>query len=177
MIITIIVLIRLYGDYKEEKLMQLFSYCIPVDDGAAPNPYFGICTLTICKPVIRRTAETGDWVIGTGSINSPIGDISKKVVYMMEVTKKIPLQDYDMLCKVEYPGKIPDFNSKDPKKKLGDCIYDFSTNPPTQRKGVHGPDNVLRDLNGKFSLISEHFYYFGNKPIELPDFLVARAYH
>lgn len=39
---------------------SLFSYCIPVDDGAAPNPYWGICTLVICKPRIRLAADIGD---------------------------------------------------------------------------------------------------------------------
>jgi hypothetical protein len=41
-------------------MKKLYSYCIPVDDGAAPNPFWDICTLVICKPVIRRTAQIGD---------------------------------------------------------------------------------------------------------------------
>lgn len=45
----------------------LFSYVIPHDGGSAPNPYFGICTLAICKPVIRRTAKVEDWVVGLGA--------------------------------------------------------------------------------------------------------------
>lgn len=146
----------------------LFSYCIPVDDGAAPNPYSGICTLTICKPVIRRTAEIGDWIIGTGSKNSPIGDISKNVVYIMEVTDKKSLQDYDKFCLEQYPSKIPDWDNVDFRIRLGDCLYDYSTNPPTQRKGVHDEDNIKRDLGGEYSLISNHFYYFGDNPIDLP---------
>ena len=49
---------------------KLFSYVLRFDDGAAPNPFGGICTLTICKPAIRRSASVGDWIIGTGSKNS-----------------------------------------------------------------------------------------------------------
>jgi hypothetical protein len=56
--------------------MILYSYCLRYDDRAAPNPYHGICTLVICKPAIRRTANVGDWIIGLGSVSSPIGDIS-----------------------------------------------------------------------------------------------------
>jgi hypothetical protein len=37
-------------------MTQLFTYTIPYDDGAAPNPFHGICTLAICKPSIRRVA-------------------------------------------------------------------------------------------------------------------------
>ena len=61
--------------------MKLYSYCLKHDRGAAPNPFWGVCTLVICKPVIRRTADVGDWVVGFGSKNSPIGDVSGKVVY------------------------------------------------------------------------------------------------
>lgn len=58
-------------------VLTLYTYCIPYDDGVAPNPLWGICTLVICKPGIRRVAKKGDWVVGTVSKNTPIGDISK----------------------------------------------------------------------------------------------------
>ena len=44
---------------------NLFSYVLRYDDGAAPNPFWGTCTLAICKPAIRRKANLGDWVVGT----------------------------------------------------------------------------------------------------------------
>ena len=52
----------------------------------------------------------------------------------------------------------------------GDCIYDYSTaNPPTIRKGVHNEGEIMeRDLRGNFSLLSNHFYYFGDEPKRLP---------
>ena len=46
---------------------RLFSYTIPSDDGAAPNPFHGQCTLAICKPSIRRVAKKDDWIAGLGS--------------------------------------------------------------------------------------------------------------
>ena len=46
--------------------MKLYTYCLRYDDGAAPNPYWGVCTLVICKPAIRRSAEPGDWVVVFG---------------------------------------------------------------------------------------------------------------
>ncbi len=147
----------------------LFTYCMPIDDGAAPNPYWGICTLVICKPVIRRVANVGDWVVGIGSKNSPIGDISKSVVYAMKITDKISMKEYDSYCKENYPNKIPDWEKKDFKKKVGDCIYDYSIGlDPQLRKAVHSEKNKARDLGGMFALISDHFYYFGDNPLELP---------
>ena len=156
---------------KSKENLTLYSYCIPIDDGAAPNPYWGICTLTICKPVIRRVAKVGDWVVGIGSKNSPIGDISNSAVYVMKITKKLTMQEYDDFCKKKYPNKIPDWYSEDFYKRVGDCIYDFSeTSLPKLRKSVHTEKNKDKDLNGQYALISNHFYYFGDKPIPLPDY-------
>ena len=147
----------------------LFSYCIPVDDGAAPNPFWGICTLVICKPVIRRIASIGDWIVGTGSANSPIGNISDKVVYAMKVTKIMKMNEYDSYCHKYLPNKIPEWKSSDIKRRVGDSIYDYSNNPPKMRKSVHNELNRERDLRGENALLSEHFYYFGNNPISLPN--------
>ena len=67
----------------------------PWRTAAAPNPFWGICTLVICRPGIRRAAKAGDWIVGTGSSNSPIGDISDRMVYAMRVSQKITMQEYD----------------------------------------------------------------------------------
>ena len=47
--------------------MTIYSYVVARDYGFAPNPFYGCCTLATCKPIIRRMAQVGDWVIGTGS--------------------------------------------------------------------------------------------------------------
>lgn len=66
----------------EKMIMStLFSYCIPYDDGAAPNPFWGLCTLAICKPAIHRKTNERDWIVGTGSKRSPFGNIAEQVVY------------------------------------------------------------------------------------------------
>ncbi len=150
----------------------LFSYIVRHDDGVAPNPFHGICTLTICKPVIRRTAKVGDWIVGLGSANSPIGNMSGKVIYAMRITEKLILGEYDSFCRAHYPEKIPNWDSNNFKEKVGDCIYDYSDpSNPKIRKSVHNEKNMDKDLRGKNSLISNEFYYFGNDPIPLPEHL------
>lgn len=146
----------------------LYSYCIPYDDGAAPNPFWGFCTLAICKPAIRRTASVGDWIVGTGSKNAPTGDLSGKLVYAMRITKVMSIQAYDIWARRYCRRKIPDWAHKDVKHRLGDCIYDYSTGKPRQRKGVHKHMNRETDLSGKNVLLSDHFYYFGKNAIDLP---------
>jgi len=150
--------------------MKLYSYCLRYDTGAAPNPFWGICTLAICKPQIRKTAEKKDWIIGLGSSHSPIGDTSDCVVYAMQVTDKKTMREYDDYCRTYSPDKIPDWQNRDYRRHVGDCIYDYSHGePPKMRWGVHEEQNRKRDLGGVYVLISDHFYYFGDKPVKLCD--------
>lgn len=153
---------------------RLYTYTIPVDDGAAPNPFHGMCSLAICKPGIRRTAERGDWIAGIGSKAAPSGDLSRRVVYAMKVEEILSLQDYDRLAPKRWPHRIPNVKSPALQDRLGDCIYDFSDgNSPVQRAGVHDNGNVLTDLGGRNVLISRDFYYFGSRAKPLPDSLLA----
>ena len=110
---------------------RLYSYTIPYDDGAAPNPFRGICTLAICKPKIRLKAVLGDWVIGLGSVNVPSGDLRGKLVYAMRVDQVLSLRDYDRLAPTYWPSRIPNLASPIVADRLGDCIYDFSNGVPT----------------------------------------------
>jgi Nucleotide modification associated domain 2 len=156
----------------------LYTYCIPIDDGAAPNPFWGICTLAVCKPRIRRVAKAGDWVVGTGSKNAPslVGvpsrDLSGQVVYAMRVSQRLAMAEYDELTRDRLRGKIPDWDNTDCRRRLGDSLYDFSDGFPRLRQpSVHGPENVRTDLGGVHVLLSDHFYYFGNQPVGLPKSL------
>lgn len=159
-------------------MSTLFSYRIPYDLGSAPNPFWGLCTLAICKPVIRRSAEVGDWIVGTGSSVAPIGDISNKVVYAMRVTQKMTMQEYDEFTRSKLHRKIPLMTSTDSRRRSGDSIYDYSTLPDTNRyprlrPSVHNEWNQKTDLSGKNVLLSEHFFYFGDQPVTLPEELLG----
>lgn len=150
-------------------LMILYSYCLRYDSGAAPNPFWELCTLAICKPDIRRVANIGDWVVGLGSTNSPIGNIADCVVYAMQITDKMTLQKYDEYCRVHSPHKIPKWDSEIFEERVGDCIYYYSQGEqPVLRPGVHDISNQKGDLGGVNVLISQHFYYFGEKAVHLP---------
>lgn len=145
------------------------------DAGSAPNPFWGICTLVICKPTIRRVAQIGDWVVGTGSTRSPKGNIKDKIVYAMRVTDKMTMREYDEWAQEERPEKVPDMRSRDWRRKLGDAVYDYSEDPPKKRPGPHGEGERETDLSGRYVLLSEHFYYFGDNPRALPDCLLEIA--
>jgi Nucleotide modification associated domain 2 len=126
----------------------------------------------ICKPAIRRAAATGDWIVGLGSSNSPVGDISHHVMYAMRVTRKMAMQDYDSFCRAECPNKIPHWRSHDFSRRVGDCIYDYSNGaPPSIRDAIHNEGNRQTDLSGEYALLSTHYYYFGDQPIKLKQSL------
>jgi hypothetical protein len=157
----------------EIMMSRLFTYTIPFDDGAAPNPFNGMCSLAICKPGIRRVAKVGDWVAGLGSKNTPSGDLSGKLVYAMRVEKVVTLKEYDDLATSMWPHRVPIIGRGAAQEALGDCIYDYSSGAttPRQRKGIHDEGNFQTDLSGLNVLISTNFYYFGSSAEPLPDSL------
>lgn len=150
---------------------RLFSYTMAHDDGAAPNPFRGLCTLAICKPKIRLKAALGDWVVGLGSVNAPSGDLGGRMIYAMRVDQIMTLREYDQLAPLYWPSRIPDLTSPVIADRLGDCIYDFSAGAPAQRASVHGPAEMQTDLSGHNVLLSRHFFYFGANAIALPPHL------
>ena len=99
-------------------MVTLFSYRITHDTGAAPNPFWGVCTLVICKPRIRLAAQVGDWIVGTGSANSPIRDISDSVVYAMRVSQKMTMREYDTYTQQFLPQKVAKWFDRDPRRRL-----------------------------------------------------------
>jgi hypothetical protein len=154
-------------------LTKIYSYILKNDSGAAPNPFWGMCTLTICKPAIRRTASVGDWVIGTGSKNSKLNDgtfdFSDSIIYAMKITAIKSLSEYDEFCDKKAKKKIPNWRTNDWRQKVGDCIYDYSKGTgPTIRLSVHNEKNAKRDLSGQRALISREFYYFGQQARPIP---------
>lgn len=156
-------------------MTSIYSYILRYDEGATPNPFWGMCTLTICKPAIRRNAQINDWIVGTGSKNAKcndgkIYDLSDSLVYAMKISDIKSIEDYDVFCKKELPNKIPNWRTDDWRLRVGDCIYDFSNGgKPTIRKSVHNESNRKRDLSGVSSLLSNHFYYFGEEARPLPN--------
>jgi hypothetical protein len=155
-------------------MTKIYSYILRYDDGAAPNPFWGVCTLTICKPAIRRNAQIGDWAIGTGSKNAKcndgtIYDLSDSLVYAMKISDIKSLNEYDTFCKLLLPNKIPIWQNSDWRLRMGDCIYQYiNSTEPLIRKGVHNEGNRKKDISGLNALLSNEFYYFGEEARPIP---------
>lgn len=154
--------------------MRLHSYVVAIDDGFAPNPFYGFCTLATCKPKIRRYAEIGDWILGTGSKQK---GREGTLVYAMRVTEKTTFDSY---------WKDPRFEDKRPdlfksiRKSRGDNIYHRNGDDcewiqedscHSNENGTPHQDHIARDTSFDNVLISDDFVYWGGGPeLLIPEF-------
>lgn len=151
--------------------MKLYSYIVTHDSGFSPNPFWGWCTLVDCKPKIRQTASVGDWVVGLSPKAS-----GNRIIYAMQVEEILPFRNYYLDSR--FKTKIPDYSSGLIISKCGDNIYKPLPNGDFQQlQSMHsfGPnENVERkihDMSGKNALVSKTFFYFGSRPLGLPESL------
>ena len=139
---------------------RIFRYVVRYDAGTAPRPFDGMCSLAICKPAIRRTAEIGDWVIGFRSRQPGV------VVYAMQVTERVTFSEY---------WEDPRFEARKPgRTNRPDNIYRPARSNALEQvpNHVHGPSATAKDTSGRFVLISNRFWYFGRNSVPIPTELI-----
>jgi hypothetical protein len=152
--------------------MTLYSYVIARDYGFAPNPFHGVCTLATCKPQIRAHAQSGDWVMATGSKGS---GRQGHLVYAMRVDEVPTFDKY---------WEDPRFRRKRPmlngslKQRYGDNIYhrDKKTGKWVQENSHHSlpngdPNvrNIKRDTGTtQRVLVGTKFGYWGRSGPKVP---------
>jgi Nucleotide modification associated domain 2 len=76
-------------------------------------------------------------VAGTGAKYARLADgkpknMSGRLVYAMKITDKLSMPDYDRLTTSSLPNKIPDLNSRDEHRKLGDSSVLRAVLKPTR---------------------------------------------
>ncbi len=150
--------------------MRLFSYVVARDYGFAPNPFLGVCTLATCKPIIRRVASTGDWIIGTGSSKRNRRDV---LVYAMRITETMTFNEY--WEDERFHRKRPNLRGSK-KQAFGDNIY-FKDDADqwhqrdshhSYRGGAPNPHNIQNDTQTDKILLSTDFAYWGGSGPEIP---------
>ncbi|MYN41890.1 hypothetical protein GTP55_21255 [Duganella sp. FT109W] len=149
--------------------MKIHSYVVARDFGFAPNPFFDYCTLATCKPIIRRTAQVGDIVIGTRA--SPK---DYELVFFLEISE---------ICTFEQYWQDPRFIEKKPnfsasiKHAFGDNIYHKDSKQNwvqedshhTNYDGTPVKENIDKDTSGLNVLIAKNFSYWGRESIPIPE--------
>ncbi|WP_245398045.1 Nmad2 family putative nucleotide modification protein [Pseudomonas germanica] len=153
---------------------RIYSYVVRYDSGFAPNPFYNYCTLATCKPKIRKGAQIGDWVVGSGSNDRNVR-LGGHLVYAMRVTEAMSFDEYCLDPRFE--SKKP-FRKGSRKQSCGDNIYFRAAAGADwqQRDSFHSlpdgsvnPDHVARDSGVNRVLISEDFVYFGGDGPAFPD--------
>lgn len=151
--------------------MRIYSYVVARDYGFAPNPFHGFCTLATCKPVIRRVARVGDWVVGTGSTENQRRGF---LVYAMKVTEVLTFDEY--WDDSRFLKKRPNLHGS-VKQAYGDNIYhrDERSGAWIQEDSHHSLENGatnLANLNIDTQipkvLISTDFAYYGSEGPKIP---------
>lgn len=159
---------------------RIHSYVVRYDSGFAPNPFYDHCTLATCKPDIRRAAQVGDWVVGSGSNDRKIRR-GGHIVYAMQVSEALTFEEYS--TDLRFEAKKP-VRTGSRKQSCGDNIY-FRAAPGagwSQRDSFHSqpdgslnPRHVTRDTGTNRVLIGERFVYFGGDGPAFPDNLCDGA--
>ena len=143
--------------------IKVFYYVVDHDNGFAPNPYFGFCTLCRCKynetgektkaqrghKNIVELAEVGDWIIGTGGASKRSAGHGN-LVYAMQIDEKVNRGENFSERRFAVKKRT---DRGEYQEKMGDNL------PPL--------NEFERD--NQFALISWNFWYFGSKAICIPE--------
>ena len=151
--------------------MRLYAYTMTTDNGFAPNPFHGFCTLATCKPQIRERAKNGDWVLGVGS---PRNAQAGKLIYAMRVEEAMSFDDY--WNDPRFQKKKPNPNGAE-EPRCGDNAYHRCTDSRdwiqehcyhSLNNGCQNPTSTAHDTKSLRVLISEHFAHYGKNAIDIP---------
>ena len=151
--------------------MRVHSYVVDHDIGFAPNPFHGFCTLATCKPMIRKGAEVGDWVIGTGAAKNRRQGY---LVYAMRVSEIITFDEY--WADDRFARKRPNLSGSR-MLRFGDNIYHRAASGEwlqenSRHSGADGSPEALHVATDTGTtervLISEDYVYYGAVGPQVP---------
>mgnify|MGYP003610639374 CR=1 FL=1 len=139
-------------------MTRIYRYILTHDTGMAPCPENGLITLGTCKPVIRRKARPGDWVLGfrPGSL------VRGLVLWAGKVERTTTHGDYQRA----YP-------------KRSDAVYRLAEDGQYERLApdYHPAQSEMdRDTSAPVLLFDpRRSYYFNGIPEPLPEDLAHLA--
>jgi hypothetical protein len=141
----------------------LYSYVLAHDKGFAPHVADGLCSLACCKPITRKKAEIGDWVMGT--LPKRLGE--NRIGYVMRVSEMLSFDQY--FRDRRFRNRRPSADNPD-----GDNIYYKARSrfKWVKNRNHDSEDNMRHDTQVDRVLIGSLFWYFGERSPEIPRKLV-----
>jgi hypothetical protein len=145
-------------------MTRIWRYVLSNDNGIAPCAQDGIVSLCCCKPMIRRGAALGDWVVGFAPKRRGMGRVS----WAGKVSEILTLG--------EYQRKYPDRR---------DAVYEIADDTPLDgiEKLVpltryHSEDRMRqRDWSGRNGLVFKPAWYFGGTGVPAPTEIAEMAHY
>ncbi len=140
-----------------------YSYVLATDSGFVPNPFYGVLTLATCKPVVRKVAQVGDYLIGVAPSR-----YGQRLSYMAKISEVVTFDEY--WKDKRFRCKRPKMSQKN-ERFFGDNIYrHLKDGTWHQEPSLHYLGNVEKDTGRTdHVLICEEFFYFGCEMIALPE--------
>jgi hypothetical protein len=143
-------------------MSRVWRYVLRTDNGMVPCSEDGMLTLTCCKPIIRRYAKVGEWVVAF----EPTA-LGGKVAYAGQVSAVLPLGDYEK----RYRGR------RDAVYRA-EVLADGQTAFISLLPEYHSEEGSrARDCNGVNGLVFDPFWYWGRNAVEAPGEIADLAYH
>jgi hypothetical protein len=137
---------------------KLYRYVHVADDGIAPAVDAGLITLATCKPVIRRCASPGDWVMGFYPAPAEPGILS----WAARIERKMDHGSYE----AAFHGRSDAVYRLSPRGHLIRLRPDYHADPKDWGKDIGAPVLIFEP---------DRSWYFGDQPLALPSDLIHLA--
>src|SRR5271166_2505121 len=144
--------------------MRLCSHVVTTDVGLAPNPYHGYRTSALCTPSHRNARlKEGEWLIGHSRKNE-----GNRLVYAMRISDVLTMNQYFYDDRFQQKKPRP---YGTPEEQCGDNIYYQNDANEWKRlpSRFHNECHDFRKDVGHRVFVAEHFYYFGDRRVPIPD--------
>lgn len=143
-------------------MVRVWRYVLAVDNGLAPCIDNGQLTLCCCKPVIRKGANKGEWVVAFMPKR-----FGCKIAWAGCVDESMTLGEYSQ-CHAGRTDAIYRLVGMD-----GDREILRHSGTPFHR----AQRDQKRDKRGRNALIFNPFCYFGANPVDPPPEIAKLAYY
>jgi hypothetical protein len=78
---------------RDPEMSRVWRYVLAADGGMAPCVEQGMLSLSCCKPMIRRCAHVGEWVVGF--VPRRINGGRVHVAWAGQIAESVPLGNYE----------------------------------------------------------------------------------
>jgi hypothetical protein len=148
-------------------MSRIWRYVLAADNGMAPCLQDGLLSLSCCKPLIRRSAQPGDWVIGYLPKGLKRG-LGPHVAWAGKVAGVMSLGDYQ----IRYPHRYDAIY-----RRTGHSWEGHELLAPLRDDYHEDERSRVRDRSGRNALLFEPYWYWGEDAVTAPEIVAEMAHY